>query len=397
MRNRRLCLQDHRPEAIPVDFSLTPEQQRLRAEIVAFARSELNEGAAERDRDSQFSRELWCRCGGLKLPGLLVPEEYGGRGLDPLSATIALEALGYGCRDGGLTFAICAHLLACVVPIWKHGNEEQKRRYLPGLSDGTLIAANGMTEPASGSDAFAMATRAVPEGDGFRLTGRKVFVSNGPVADIVVTYAVTDGERGFHGGITAFAVRRDTPGFRVGQVFDKMGLRSSPMGELVFDDAYIPAGDVIGGIGGGANIFAQSMEWERICLVAAHVGTMERLLEHTITHARKTSAKSGGASQGMSHRIADMKVRLEAARLLTYRAASRLDRSRTVAMDASITKLFVSDALVATANDAVRLLGVCGVRPEYEVERALRDSVASTLYSGTSEIQRNIIARWLGV
>jgi alkylation response protein AidB-like acyl-CoA dehydrogenase len=379
-----------------MDFSLTPEQQQLRKEIVAFSRTELNAGAAERDRDAVFPLELWRRCGSLRLPGLMVPEGYGGRGLDSLSTALALEALGYGCQDGGLTFAVCAHLLACVVPIWKHGGEEQKRRLLPGLCDGTLIAANGMTEPDSGSDAFAMTTRAEPDGDGFRLNGRKIFVSNGPVADVIMTYAATDPAKGFHGGITAFVVRRDTPGFRVGQVFDKMGLRTCPMGELVFDNAYVPAQDVIGKAGGGATIFAQSMEWERICLVAAHVGTMERLLEQAVARARKAGSRNGHA-QGASHRIADMKVRLEAARLLTYRAASRLDSSRTIAMDASITKLFVSEALVATAGDAVDLLGECGVLTENEAERAFRDAVAGTIYSGTSEIQRNIVARWLGL
>lgn len=382
-----------------MNFALTADQLALRDEIVSFARAELNAGAAERDREQTFSREIWRACGTLRLQGLLVPREYGGRGLDPLSTTIAIEALGYGCSDGGLTFALCAHLLACVVPIWKHGSEEQKRRYLPGLSDGTLIAANAMSEPESGSDAFALATRADLDGTGFRLTGRKTFVSNGPVSDVVVTYAATDLERGYHGGVTAFLVPRDTPGVRAGERVEKIALRSCQMSDIAFDDARVSSDAVLGRVGGGSTIFAQSMEWERTCLVALHVGTMERLLDDAVAHARTRRAfgQPIGKFQAVSNRIVDMKVRLEAARLLTYRAASRLDHSRDSGMDASITKLFVSESLLATAQDAIRTLGGYGVLSQHEAERALRDAVASTLYSGTSDIQRNIIARWLGL
>src|SRR5688572_2129343 len=380
-----------------MEFSLSAVQQKLRQEIVEFARAELNCGAAERDRTESFPHDLWHKCGALRLQGLFVPEEYGGRGLDPLSATVALEALGYGCDDGGLSFAICAHLLACVVPIWKHGTEEQKRRYLPKLCDGTLIAGNAMTEANSGSDAFALTTRAEPEGDGFRINGSKNMVSNGPVADVFVTYAATDPGKGYHGGVTAFVLPRDTPGVRAGQSFEKMGLRSCPLGEVVFDNVYVPADAALGRAGTGGSIFAQSMEWERICLVAIHVGTQERLLEQSIRHVRSRKIKGQAIGQGVSHRIADMKVRLDASRLLMYRAAGRLDRSRDIALDASMAKLLVSESLVATAQDALRIIGGHAILADHEAERALRDAVSSTLYSGTSEIQRNIIARWLGL
>lgn len=382
-----------------MDFALSSDQQRLRDEIVTFARAELNSGTAERDRAQIFPHDLWLKCGEHRLQGLFVPEEFGGRGLDPLSATIALEALGYGCDDGGLSFAICAHLLACVVPIWKHGTDEQKRLYLPGLSDGSIIAANAMSEPASGSDAFALITRADADGDGFRLNGTKTFCSNGPCADLVVTYAATDPDRGYYGGITAFMVPRSTPGFRTGPPFDKLGLRTSHMSEVIFDAAWVPADAVLGEVGSGSGIFAESMDWERVCLGAAHIGTMQRLLELSINHARthKVDGQAIGKSQGVSHAIADMKLRLDAARLLMYRSASLLDHARNVSMDASITKLFVSEALVATAQAALRLFGDCGIVDGHPAERALRDAVSSTLYSGTSEIQRNIIGRWLGL
>ena len=382
-----------------MDFTLTSEQRLLRDSIVKFAGAELNNDLIQRDRAQTFSRELWRRCAVVGLPGLPVPEEFGGANADPLTCAIALEALGYGCRDGGLVFSLCAHLLACVVPVWQHGSDEQKRRYLTGLCDGTLIGAHAITEPGSGSDTFAMRLRAEKTDGGWRLSGSKTFISNGPVADVVVVFAVTDPGKGFHGGITAFLVERGTIGFSVGQKFDKMGLRTSPVGELVFEDAQVPEGAVLGSVGGGAGVFGTAMEWERSLLVAAHVGTIERLLETSITYAR-TRSQFGqviGKFQAVAHKIADMKVQLEAARLLVYRTASRLTSSRSVSLDAAITKLFVSESLVRTALDAVQLHGGYGFMEEYEVERALRDAVGSTLYSGTSEMQRNIIARWLGL
>ena len=382
-----------------MDFSLNEEQVMLRAEIIRFAQQELNKGALERDRQSYFARDLWLKCGEMKLQGLTVPEEYGGADLDALSTAVALEALGYGCHDGGLVFSICAHLLSCVIPVCKFGNEEQKRRYLPGLCDGTLIAVNAMSEPGSGSDAFAMSTRAKPDGNGFRISGRKTFSSNGPVADVALVFAVTDPEKGFHGGITAFLVENGQSGFRADQKFEKMGLRTCLISELVFEDVHVGQDAILGGIGAGATLFSHAMDWERICLFASHVGTMERLLEKAIQYAR-TRIQFGqaiGKFQAISHRIADMKVHLEAARLLTYRAAWRLNQTRRVSLDASIAKLFVSEALVKTALSTVQIFGGYGYLTDNEVERTLRDSVASTIYSGTSEMQRNIIARWLGL
>jgi alkylation response protein AidB-like acyl-CoA dehydrogenase len=335
----------------------------------------------------------------MGFQGLPVQEEYGGGGVDALTTAIALEAFGYGCHDSGLVFSIGAHLLACVIPVWKFGTPEQKQRYLPSLCNGTLIAVNAMTEPGSGSDAFSLRTSAVPEGNGFRLNGTKTLGSNSPVADLALVFAMTDPQKGYHGGITAFLVEKSTPGYQCGQKFEKMGLRTSPIGELVLEDVYVSADAVLGGIGGGANIFTHSMDWERICLFASHVGTMERLLEKSIDYARTRTqfGQSIGKFQAISHKIADMKVRLEASRLLIYRAAWNLDRIRSVSLDASIAKLFVSESLVKTAMDTVQIFGGYGYMTEYEVERALRDAVGSTIYSGSSEMQRNIISRWLGL
>jgi len=316
-----------------------------------------------------------------------------------LSCAIALEALGYGCHDGGLVFSLCAHLLSCVVPLWHFGSEDQKRRYLPGLCSGTAVGVHAMTEPDSGSDAFALRTKAERDGNGFRITGTKTFISNGPIADLVIVFALTDPGKGYHGGVTAFLVERETPGFEVTQRFEKMGLRTSPIGELVFDGLYVGPEAVLAGLGAGSAVFTHAMDWERICLFASHLGTMERLLEKSLHHAR-TRRQFGqpiGKFQAIAHRIVDMKVHLEAARLLTYRAASRLGHSKTVGMDAAMAKLYVSESLVKSAIDTVQLHGGYGYMTEFDVERALRDAIGSTLYSGTSEMQRNIIARWLGL
>jgi alkylation response protein AidB-like acyl-CoA dehydrogenase len=382
-----------------VDFSLTEEQKILKDTIVRFASKELNDGMIERDRDQVFARDLWLKCGELRLQGLPVPEEYNGSGLDPLSTAIALEALGYGCHDGGLVFSICAHLLSCVVPIWKYGNEEQKRRYLPKLCNGELIGVHAMTEPDSGSDAFALVTKAVSYKGGFKINGSKTFISNGPVADLVIVFAVTNPDKGYYGGVTAFLVEKGIVGFHAGKKFDKMGLRTAPLGELVFDDVFVGSDAVLGGVGGGATVFTHAMDWERTCLFASHVGAMDRLMEKAVQYAnsRKQFGQTIGKFEAISHRIADMKVRLEAARLLVYKAASQIGRTKSVSMDASIAKLFISESLVSTARDVIQIHGGYGYMIEFEVERMLRDAIASTLYSGTSEMQRTIIARWLGV
>ena len=382
-----------------MDFSLSSDQTALRDQIVRFAQNELSPGAGARDASGEFSRELWLKCGEMGLQGLPIPEEFGGSGLDPLSTVIGIEALGYGCEDGGLVFAICAHMLACAVPVWLHGSDEMKQKYLPRMCSGDLLAVNAMTEPESGSDAFALRTRAVANDSGFTISGTKIFASNSPTADVAVLYANTDPKKAFLGGVTAFLVDADTPGYVRGQTFDKMGLRTCDIGELVFDNMQVSADAVIGQVGGGGVLFAQSMDWERICLVAAHVGTMQRLLEQAIEFAktRKSFGRKIGEYQAISHKIADMKVRLEAARLLTWRAATKLGTRTSVGIDAAITKLFVSEALVRSALDTIQVMGGYGFMTEYNVERALRDSIGGTIYSGTSEIQRNIIAQWLGL
>jgi len=382
-----------------MDFSLSDQQKTLSDSIVKFAQQALNVDVIARDREHRFPRDLWQQCADMGIQGLPADEAYGGSNLDALSVAVALEALGYGCRDAGLVFSLSAHILACVVPLSEHGSDEQKQRYLPGLCDGSLIGMHAITEPGAGSDAFAMRTTAVADGDGWRLNGSKTFISNGPVGDVAIVFAMTDPQKGFHGGTTAFLLEKGMPGFSAPGTFEKLGLRTSPISELVFENVYLPSSAVLGSVGGGASVFATAMDWERVLLVAGHVGAMQRLLETSIAYARRRS-QSGqaiGKYQAISHKIADMKVNLEAARLLTYQAAWRLQQGKNMSMDAAITKLFVSESLVKTAMDSVQIHGGYGFMVDYEVERALRDAIGSTIYSGTSEIQRNIIARWLGL
>jgi alkylation response protein AidB-like acyl-CoA dehydrogenase len=382
-----------------VDFALSSEQQAIRDEVAEFAKRAWNEGARHRDENRLFDRGLWRAAAEMKLPGLMAPPEYGGRGLDSLSGAIALEGLGYACVDGGMVFALAAHLLAVVVPIWKHGTEEQRRAYLPRLCDGTWIGANAMTEPGSGSDVSSIETLAIPAGDGFRLSGTKTLITNASVADVAIVFAVTDRQKGFHGGLTAFLMDLSTPGVVRGEAHRALSVRSCKVGELQFKDVLLSPDTVLGGVGGGSGVFGTAMNWERTCLFATHVGAMARLLELAIKQARsrRQSGQPIGKFQSISNRIADMKVHLEAARLMVYQAAWRLDRSKTAALDASMAKLFASESLLQAATDVVRIYGGKGLFEDHDVERTLRDAIASTLYSGTSDIQRNIIARWLGI
>ena len=382
-----------------MDFELSSEQQQIRQTIIDFATKELNNDVIERDRNQKFPHDLWLKCGELGLQGLPVDVEYGGSGFDPVTTAVALEALGYGSKDAGLNFAICAHLLACVVPLWRFGTDEQKKAYLPALCSGHLIAVNGATEHSGGSDVFSMKSTARKTDANYVINGVKIFSSNGPVADIAMIYAMTDPDKGFFGGLSCFVLEKES-GFSSGQVFEKMGLRTCKIGELLVDDVTVNESKRLGKEGAGGMIFNYSMEWERICIAACHVGTMRRILDETVAYVKERRQGSGGhigQHQAVSHKLADIKIRLEASRLLVYQAASKLDRSRSVGLDASMAKVFVSESLVKAAMDCVQTLGGNGYMVEYEMERILRDSVASTIYSGTSEIQRNIIAKWLGL
>jgi alkylation response protein AidB-like acyl-CoA dehydrogenase len=382
-----------------MDFDLSAEQQQLYADTVRFAKDELQGDVVARDREQNFPRELWKKCGARRLQGLPVPEALGGGGRDPLTATVALEALGYGCSDAGLGFSIGAQLATASIPMWKFGTPPQQQRYLKGFCDGSIVGVGALSEPGAGSDAAAISTEARPDGTDFVLNGMKRYISDAAIADVIVLYAMTDQEKGFHGGMTAFLVDTKLPGFRVTRTFSMMGLRTAPIGEIVFNDLRVAGDAVLGGLGGGGTVFQTAMDWERVFLMAGQIGTMQRLLDRSVHHARtrKQFGQAIGKFQAVSHRLVDLKIKLEAARLLVYRAATRLERSKPVSLDAAMAKVFASEASVEAALDAIRTFGASGYVVDNELERALRDAVGSTIYSGTSDIQRNIIARWLGM
>lgn len=382
-----------------IDFSLTEEQELFRSQIVEFARQRLNQGVIERDVRADFDRAGFAACAEMGLLGLAVPEKYGGLDLDVVSCMVAMEALGYGADDQGLAFAVNTQLWTCELPILHFGSDEQKERYLPRLVTGEIIGGHATTEPNSGSDAFAMQTKAVQDGDVWVINGQKTFITNAPIADVLIIFASTGQSRGFGGGISAFLVETTEPGVHVGEPIHKMGLRTSPMAEVTLEDVRVPASAMLGRKGAGAAIFSSEMEWERSCLFACHLGAMERQLEKCVEYAkdRVQFGQSIGKFQSVSNRIADMKMRIEVGRQMLYKVGWLKDQGKRAVLEAAIAKLFVSEAYVRSSLDAVTIHGGYGYTAEYEVERMLRDSVGSILYSGTSDIQRNIIARWLGL
>jgi hypothetical protein len=381
-----------------MDFLWTDEQLAFKEAVIKFAQQELNKGLIERDRCGEFSRENWQKCAQFGLQGLAVPEEYGGTGADILTTMFVMEGLGYGCRDNGLIFALNAQMWSVQHPILVFGSEAQKQKYLPALCRGELIGAHGMTEPDSGSDAYSLRTRAEKCRDGYVLNGSKMFVTSAPIADIAVVFATTNPELG-RWGISAFLVEKGTPGFSVSRDLDKMGLRTSPMGELILQDCYIPAENRLGPEGSGVSLFSSSMEWERSCILGSHIGAMERQLEACIRYARERRQfkQAIGKFQAVSNRIAEMKVRLETARLMLYKVAWLKKMGQSAEMEAAIAKLYLSECFVQSSQDAIRIHGGYGYMTEFEVERDLRDSMGGLLYSGTSDIQRVIIANWLGL
>ncbi|EPX55236.1 Butyryl-CoA dehydrogenase [Cystobacter fuscus DSM 2262] len=378
-----------------MDFSWTSEQVELYERAVAFSRAKLPE---ETRTEQGLPRELWQRCGEFGFLGLPVPERHGGLGLDTLTTARVMEALGRGCADTGLVFSVGAHLFACVLPILESGDEEQKARYLPRLCSGEWVGANAISEPEAGSDVFALKTRAVREGDSYVLDGGKSYVTNGPSADVFLVYAVTNPAHGYM-GLSAFLLERGTPGLSVGRPFEKMGLSTSPTSPIYLEGCRVPASARLGAEGHGAPLFKRSMQWERACLFAAYVGVMERVLEQTVDFARqrKQFKRPIGKNQAVSHRLADMKQRLEASRLLLYQACWRMDRGEEAVMEVSLAKLAISEAAVQCGLDAIQIHGGMGYMTETGIERVLRDAIPSTIFSGTSEIQRDIIASHLGL
>lgn len=376
-----------------MEFGWSETQTELYDRALAFTRDVLPKRLG-----AEFSREAFLSCGEAGLLGLCAPTEHGGMGLDALTTARVVEAFGRGCPDGGLVFSACAHLFAATMPIAEHGADDVKNAVLPKLCRGEWIGANAISEAEAGSDVFALASRAERDGDHWVLNGAKSFVTNGPVADVFVVYASTSPKHGYL-GISAFVVERTTPGLVIGRPFVKTGLKGSSISPIYLEKCRVPARCLLGKEGQGAAIFRASMHWERACLFAAYVGRMERQLDEVIGFARERRqfGKPIGKHQAVAHRIAGMKLRFEAARLLLYRACWLKDSGADAATAISLAKLAISEAAVESGLDAVRIHGGNGVIAETGVYDALADAIPATIFSGTSDIQRDIIARTIGL
>jgi alkylation response protein AidB-like acyl-CoA dehydrogenase len=379
-----------------MQFDWTEEQLALKKAVHEFASSELSRRDDGQSSDTLW-RDGWKKCANFGVLGLFFPQAYGGQEAGGLGTALALETLGTICPDAGLLFALSAQMWSVQMPIWRFGTEAQKSRYLPALINGSLIGAHGMSEPGSGSDAFSLQTTAVRDGQSYLLNGSKTFVTSAPDADLFVIFARLANRPGIF-ALTAFLVERSW-GIRVGAPIHKMGLNGAPMAEVYLDDCRVPEENRLGGEGQGARIFNDSMEWERTYILAWQIGAMERQIEQAVQYARqrKVGGKPISGFQAVSHRIADMRVRLEAARLLLYHAAWLKAEGKPVAMESAIAKVYAAEAAVASALDAIQVHGGYGYATEIGIECALRDAVGGRIYSGTSEILRNIIAHELGL
>lgn len=382
-----------------MDFSWTDSQKAFRKEVVSFVGSELTDDIVDRDKSGTFSAANWKKCASFGMQGMAIPPEYGGTGrADILTAVLAMEGAGAACGDLGLLFGLNAQMWAVQLPILQFGTEDQKQRYLPKLCSGEWVGAHAVTERASGSDMFNMKTTAEKCAGGYRLNGTKCMITLAPVADMALVLATVDPNLG-KWGVTAFLVEKDRPGFEARPAQDKMGLRTVPFGELALCDCVVPEDNRLGGEGSGVSLSQHSLEYERCCILASQIGTMERQLHTTVEFARShiRFGQPIGKFQSVSNRVADMKMRIETARLLLYKVAWLKQRGQSAMLDAAILKLYLSECFVDSSMDAVRVQGGRGYITDNGVERDLRDAVGGVFYAGTSDIQRNIIASLLGL
>jgi alkylation response protein AidB-like acyl-CoA dehydrogenase len=331
---------------------------------------------------------LWDKLAEFGLFGLTIGEKYGGLNEDFLTAAVAYEALGYGCADNGLTFAATNHVFVALNLIYLYGSDFLKEKYIAKMMSGEWIGAFTLTEAQSGSDAFALSMNARKEGGSYILNGSKMFVSNGTIADVFIVAArVEDGK------FACFVVEKLFPGVSVGKEIEKMGLESCPFSEVTLQNCIVPEENVLGSAQLGYGIVTAALEWERIYEFAPHVGAMRRVLERCIKYAneRIQYKQPISAFQAVSHKIADMKLAVETARLLLYKAAWLKDQKKSAFLEASMFKLYTSENYIKICKDALQIFGAYGYCKEYGIERELRDALACSIYSGTSEIQRNTI------
>jgi alkylation response protein AidB-like acyl-CoA dehydrogenase len=377
---------------------LNEEQLALRENIIKFVRNELNQTVIEDENISKFNLENWKKCADLGLLSLIVPQQYGGSDADPYTILTSLQALSYACKDSGLVHAIVTQL-CCMVLLMLFGSESQKKKYFPRLEKGELIAAQAITEPGAGSDVSSIITKAEKQSDHYLVNGRKTFISNGPIADIIFVFVVTDSKRKNLGGISCLLVEKERKGLHLDKPMEKMGLRTLQNGDLIFEDCQIPHDDLVGREGQGMIIFNEVIEWERAFMAATHLGTLERIFESCVKYAntREQFGQAISKFQSISHKIANMRVTLELGKLIVYKIGYLKGEGKRATLESSIAKLFISESLKNAALDAIQIHGAYGYMKEFEIERELRDSIAATIYSGTSEMQKNIIAHLSGL
>ena len=380
-----------------MDFELSDEQRAFYDEVLKFSRRELAPRAEEADASEQFDWEAWKKMADFGLLGLTYPESYGGSGADVITACMAGLAMGFGGADGGMMLAWGAHTYLCGDTILRHGTDAQRERYLPGIASGKIIGCMGLTEPGAGSDAASIRTSARQTPDGWVLNGTKMFITNGPIADVAVVFAatVTDDSPV---GISGFIVDKGTPGFSPGKKLKKMGMRASVTSELIFEDCHIPAENLLGKVGKGFPVALTTLEWDRSTLLAPSVGQIEYALEQCVRYSKERVqfGRPIARFQAIQRKLADIRVFVEAARLLILRVAWYKDQGRPLNhLEASITKLFAGEWGMRSASEAVQVHGGYGYMQEYPVERIFRDTKLAQIGGGTSEIQRMIIARIL--
>lgn len=373
------------------------DQLALREGLTPWHES-LSANHIEQDEQSAFSWDKWKLIQQCGLLGLPFDKRWGGLGQDLITTMYVLEGLGEGCRDSGLSFSVTTSMASVGIPLERFGSAELKDRYLSRICSGEAIGAHAITEADGGSDAMSMRTRADRDGDHFVLRGSKTFVSNGPIADLFVIYARTHPASGPL-SVTALLVERDTPGLEIGKPVKKMGLRTSPLSELFFNECRIPASQVIGRVGGGFLVLDHVMKREILFTFIVNAGEMQHRLDRCVNYARTRTqfGKPIGSYQAIANKIVDMKIQLETARKWLYDTAERLVSGQNVTVDMSIAKLLASESNVASSLAAVQIFGGNGYLSEYGLEKDLRNAVAGTIYSGTTEIQYNRIASMLGL
>ncbi|HAB59677.1 MAG TPA: acyl-CoA dehydrogenase [Lachnospiraceae bacterium] len=374
-----------------MNFSLTKEQELVKQMVREFAINEVKPIAAEIDVTERFPMENVEQMARYNMLGIPFPTEFGGAGGNNVSYAMTVEELSKVCGTTGVI--VSAHTSLCGAPIYQFGTQEQKEKYLTPLAKGEKLGAFGLTEPNAGTDAAGQQTTAVLEGDHYVLNGSKIFITNGGVADIFVVFAMTDKSKGTR-GISAFIVEKDFPGFSIGKVEEKLGIRASSTTELVFENCIVPKENLLGKEGKGFAVAMQTLDGGRIGIAAQALGLAQGALDEAVAYMkeRKQFGKSIAAFQGLQWMVADMDVQIEAARLLVYKAAYKKDMGMPYSVEAARAKLYASEVAMDVTTKAVQLFGGYGYTKEYPVERMMRDAKITEIYEGTSQVQRMVIA-----